>query len=306
MAKKIVKLGTYHTLVSQLDKLARHNRQGSFRTKARYYEACKRFCAFLADAFHLQKLSNISGKHLVSYVLFLQENGLAANTIKTDLAAIRFFHDKMSGPKYELPTNDDLGVELERRCFGGVDRTWSNVEFNKMLGRALGDDRWDYILALYLGRFAGLRIHECFRIDTATAEQALRENVIIIKGKGGKVRTIPIEDERMTTHLKRQLEQTQRGHKLLVPDGMPTDRAIHQLQLFLYSNRGDFQEDANRPLTFHGLRHTYAAEKYQKLIDSGIGSLDAHFAVSRLLGHERADVTDIYLSSLPKEDHHGK
>lgn len=306
MAKKIVKLGTYHTLVSQLDKLARHNRQGSFRTKARYYEACKRFCAFLADAFHLQKLSNISGKHLVSYVLFLQENGLAANTIKTDLAAIRFFHDKMSGPKYELPTNDDLGVELERRCFGGVDRTWSNVEFNKMLGRALGDDRWDYILALYLGRFAGLRIHECFRIDTATAEQTLRENVIIIKGKGGKVRTIPIEDERITTHLKKQLERTERGQKLLVPDGMPTDRAIHQLQLFIYSNRGDFQEDANRPLTFHGLRHTYAAEKYRKLIDGGMGNLDAHFAVSRLLGHERADVTDIYLASLPKEGRHGK
>lgn len=305
MAKKIVKLGTYHTLVSQLDKLARHNRQGSFRTKARYYEACKRFCAFLADAFHLQKLSNISGKHLVSYVLFLQENGLAANTIKTDLAAIRFFHDKMSGPKYELPTNDDLGVELERRCFGGVDRTWSNVEFNKMLGRALGDDRWDYILALYLGRFAGLRIHECFRIDTATAEQALRENAITIKGKGGKVRTIPIEDERITTHLKKQLERTERGQKLLVPDGMPTDRAIHQLQLFIYSNRGDFQEDANRPLTFHGLRHTYAAEKYRKLIDGGMGSLDAHFAVSRLLGHERADVTDIYLASLPKEGRHG-
>ncbi len=306
MAKKIIKLGTYRTLVTQLDKLAKHNRQGSFQTKARYYEACKRFCAFLADEFHLQKLSNISGKHLVSYVLYLQENGLAASTIKTDLAAIRFFHDKMSNPKYELPTNDELGVALERRCFGGVDRTWSNVEFNKMLGRALGDDRWDYILALYLGRFAGLRIHECFRIDTATAEQALRENAITIKGKGGKVRTVPIEDERITTHLKKQLERTTRGHKLLVPDGMPTDRAIHQLQLFIYSNRGDFQEDANRPLTFHGLRHTYAAEKYRKLIDSGMGSLDAHFAVSRLLGHERADVTDIYLASLPKEKRHGK
>ena len=306
MAKKIMKPGTYRTLVVQLDKLARHNRQGSFQTKTRYYEACKRFCAFLADEFHLQKLTNISGKHLVSYVLHLQDNDLAASTIKTDLAAIRFFHDKMSDPKYELPTNDELSVELERRCFGGVDRTWNNVEFNKMLGRALGDDRWDYILALYLGRFAGLRIHECFRIDTATAEQALRENAITIKGKGGKVRTIPIEDERITTHLKKHLERTERGHKLLVPDGMPTDRAIHQLQLFIYSNRGDFQEDANRPLTFHGLRHTYAAEKYQELIDSGMGSLDAHFAVSRLLGHERADVTDIYLASLPKEDRHGK
>ena len=32
-----------------------------------------------------------------------------------------------------------------------------------------------------------------------------------------------------------------------------------------------------------------------------MGALDAHFAVSRLLGHERADVTDIYLASLKEE-----
>ena len=44
-----------------VDKLARHNRQGSFRTKDRYYEAVKRFCAYLATYYHLQKLENISG-----------------------------------------------------------------------------------------------------------------------------------------------------------------------------------------------------------------------------------------------------
>lgn len=305
MSIQVKNAGIYKALVAQLDKLYRHNRQGSFRTKERYYEAVKRFCVFLADAFHLQKLENISAKHLVAYVTHLQAHDKAASTIKTDLAAIRFFHDKMSNPKYKLPTNDELGVELERRRFGQVNRTWSNVEFNKMLGRALGNDRWDYILALYLGRFAGLRIHECFRIDTATAEQALRENAITIKGKGGKVRIVPIEDERITSHLKKQLERTERGHKLLVPEGMPTDRAIHQLQLFIYSNRCDFQEDATRPLTFHGLRHTYAAEKYQSLIDDGVTPLDAHLEVSRLLGHERADVTNIYLASLPKEGRHG-
>lgn len=86
--------GIYHTLVTQLDKLARHNRQGSFRTKDRYYEAVKRFCAYLAVHYHLQKLENISGKHLVSYVLYLQEQGKSASTIKTDLSAIRFSHDK--------------------------------------------------------------------------------------------------------------------------------------------------------------------------------------------------------------------
>ena len=51
-------------------------------------------------------------------------------------------------------------------------------------------------------------------------------------------------------------------------------------------------------MTFHGLRHTYAAEKYQELVDSGKSPLDAHFEVSRLLGHERPDVTNIYLASV--------
>ena len=57
-----------------------------------------------------------------------------------------------------------------------------------MLGRALAAEHLDYILALYLARYAGLRIHECFRIDTAAAKQALRENAVTVKGKGGKIR----------------------------------------------------------------------------------------------------------------------
>ena len=298
MTMKIQNKGIFLSLVSQLDKLAKHNRQGSFRTKDRYYQAMKRFCAYLADEYHLQKLTNISGKHLTSYVLWMQENDKSASTIKTDLSAIRFFHDKMSDPKYRLPDNDKLAVELERRCFGGTDRTWSNVEFNKMLGRAMAVDRWDYILALYLARYAGLRIHECFRIDTATAEQALREKSITIKGKGGKIRTVPI-NEQITIAMREQLKRTKRGHKLLVPDEAPTDRAINQLQFFIMTHRDSIRDaDSGRPMTFHGLRHTYAAEKYMELVQNGMRALDAHFEVSRLLGHERPDVTDIYLASV--------
>ena len=301
MANKIQNEGIYQALVSQLDKLARHNRQGSFRTKDRYYQAMKRFCAYLADEYRLQKLTNISGKHLTSYVLWMQESGKAASTIKTDLSAIRFFHDKMSDPKYRLPDNDELAVELERRCFGGTDRTWSITEFNHMLGKAMAIDHYDYILALYLARYAGLRIHECFRIDTATAEQALRENAITIKGKGGKIRTVPI-NEQIAMVMKKLLERTKRGHKLLVPEDMHTDRAINQLQFFIMTHRDAIRDvDSDRPMTFHGLRHTYAAEKYTELIQSGKSALDAHFEVSRLLGHERSDVTNIYLASVRKE-----
>ena len=299
--------GIFLTLVAQLDRLARHNRQGSFRTKERYYEACKRFCAYLAAEYHLQKLENISGKHLVSYVLYLQDTGKSASTVKTDLAAIRFFHDKMSCPKYTLPTSSELGVELERRRFGQLDRTWSGPEFNRLLGKAMAENRDDFILALYLGRYAGFRIHECFRMDTAAAEQALRENALTVKGKGGKVRTVPIEDERILMMLKRVLAQTERDHKLLVPDGMPTDRAINALELFIYRYRNEIcDEGSDRCLTFHGLRHTYAAEKYTRLTEDGMSAIDAHYAVSRLLGHERADVTNIYLASVRKRGRDGE
>ena len=135
-------------------------------------------------------------------------------------------------------------------------------------------------------------------------ERALRENAITIKGKGGKVRTIPI-NEQIAVAMRKQPNRTLRGQKLLVPDDMHTDRAINLLQLFIMKHRDEVRNPgSDRPLTFHGLRHTYAAEKYRELVDSGRSALGAHFAVSRLLGHERADVTNIYLASVRKGERH--
>ena len=63
---------------------------------------------------------------------FLQATDKAASTVKTDLAAIRFFHDKMDNAKYRLPDNGELPIELEKRAFGGADRTWSAEEFKSL------------------------------------------------------------------------------------------------------------------------------------------------------------------------------
>ena len=256
-------IGIYLSLVAQLDKLARHNRQGSFRTKERYYEAMKCFCRFLAEAYRLQKLANISGKHLTAYILKLQAENKSAGTIKTDLAAIRFFHDKIANPKYHLPSNAELSVDLERRRFGGVDRTWSNRKFNLFLITAINDGHEDYAAIACLSYYAGLRIHECFRMDTAIAEQALRENALTNKGKGGKVRTVPLNSS-IHIELQKMLAVTQRGHKLFVPDGIPTDAAIKRFQQYLIDIRPQIQ-DENRTthLTHHGLRHSFAARTYQ-------------------------------------------
>lgn len=283
-------------LVDQLFRLARHNRQGSYKTRQRYLEAMKRFCWFLAEKFHLQKLSNISGKHLEAYVEHLKASGKSASTIKTDLAAIRFYHDLLDDRRHPLPSNADL--HLDRRHFGDDDRTWSQGEYNRFLEKCRACDHEDYASIASLTWELGLRIHECFRLDTAAAEAALRTGELTVKGKSGKIRSVPITDNARSI-LSAACRRTQRGHKIFVPDNVPTDQAIHDTQVFLAGVRPYVQDvGSTRPMTYHGIRHTYAVRKYQEFIRSGYSHYDACKQVSRLLGHERAEVTRIYLASL--------
>ncbi len=248
----------------------------------------------------------MSGKHLAAYVEYMQAAGLSASTIKTDLSGIRFFHSKISEAKYKLPDNNELSVELERRRFGGVDRTWSRREFGRFVLTCQEAGHEDFAAITVFSYYLGLRIHECFRLDTAAAETALRSGVLTVKGKGGKIRTVPI-NESIRIELKKMLAVTPRGHKLFVPNGVRTDLAINRFQQFLCKVRSHVQDEGStRPMTHHGLRHSYAARTYRELLEKGVAPLNASYQVSRLLGHEWPDVTNIYLASIQKEGADGK
>ena len=54
-------------------------------------------------------------------------------------------------------------------------------------------------------------------------------------------------------------------------------------------------EGSERPITFHGLRHTCAADWYRRLTREGKMPHEACLQVSRWLGHERAEITKTYL-----------
>ena len=280
----------YKNLEKQFDKLFRHINVGGFKTRERYGKAFKRFMVFLANEYRLQKLANIAPKHIFAYVDYMQDKELSASTIKTDLSAIRFIHDSMPYTKYELPTNNEL--DLERRTFGGVDRTWTNQEFNNMLAIAMEKNREDYVAILTLARYAGLRLEECFRIDTNDANMAIKTGRLFVKGKGGLTRYVHI-NESIRIELEKILKVTPRGHKLFVADNDKTHLAMKRLQCFIVNHRKSFTE--NR-ITFHGLRHTYAHAKYDEFIEMGKTDFQARKAVSELLGHHRDDVTRIYLA----------
>ena len=117
-------MSTTQQLLAQAERLFRHNRQGSYKTRERYAEAFSRFCRYIGDEFRVQKRKNIAPKHVRAYVAYIQAREQSASTIKTELSAIRFWYAQIPEAQSKLPPNSDLN--LERRSFGKVDHTWSS------------------------------------------------------------------------------------------------------------------------------------------------------------------------------------
>ena len=290
-------MSTYINLLAQAQKLHKHNRQGSFQTKRRYFEAFQRFLRFVADEFKLQKLRNISGKHLHAYFDYLKEKGVAPATQKTDAAAIRFFHDKISDAKHKLPDNNEL--KLERRQHGG-DRSWDDLEVKRMIAecRAANQEKWGSCIAI--AHSAGLRIHELMKLDTADARRAIKTGFLDIIGKGGRPRHIPVS-EAVLNEFEELLKVTNTGSKLFVPDDQPTHLAIENLRDFIRTHREKVQlpdSDANRKLDPHGLRYSYSQAEYTRLRSTGLSDREARLKISELLGHSRISAANPYLSGL--------
>jgi integrase len=251
------------------------------------------FLYFCAKQFHLEKLANVREKHLRAYVDYRRQSGISEKTLKNDLAAIRFFH-QFSGSRNELPDNRDLGMAKTHP--GGQDRAWTEGEQQLMLEQAIRHDRQDVVLAMKLARLAGLRIHECARLTVGHLEDALQEGAVTIKGKGGRVRRVPVAPE-LRVELEHSLAGSggARGHKILVAPGQKTHQVIRSIEKFIRDHR---QEFTGRAITPHGLRHSYAREEFERGVD---GSQDKQqikevkMRVAEQLGHGRPEVTDIYL-----------
>jgi integrase len=286
----------YTNLLVQFEKVFKHNRQGSYKTRQRYGEAFKRFLHFLAVEFRTERIANIAPKHVVAYVSHLERNRRSPAYIKTELSAIRFFHDQIPTAKYKLP--DNTALNLQKRQCGQKDRTWSQREFNLFVAKAQELGKEDYATIFCLARYSALRLHECFRIDTQIAANAVKTGSITIKGKGGLVRTVPINLS-IEIELQKMQAVTPRGHKLFVQSDDKTHLAMQRFEEFIRRYKPLIQDVGSmRPMTFHGLRHTCAVEWYKNYIESGDSEYQARKKVAKLLGHGRDDVTRVYLASL--------
>lgn len=180
---------------------------------------------------------------------------MSPGTVKRDVVAIQFFHrmNEKSQNRLRPLGQYDFG-EIEKRY---VDRAWTDNEFEGMCRRAKELGRRDVLLAMRIARFTGLRIHECVRMGTGQAARFLKAGELTTKGKGGKVRTIPLSGEAKDALADAVAAAGDRG-KVFVPEGRSAAQTIKAIDGFIRRHRDKVMEDREAPITYHGLRHRYA------------------------------------------------
>lgn len=301
----IVNIGAYFNLMQQFNRLAKHCKGGlAYDTHKLYYNKMDMFLRFCADEYNLQNLANIAGKHMAAYVEEQQCEGKSASKVDGDLCAVRFYHDQLgTEARHRFPDNimlrDKYGVSLEPRMFGGVNRRWTGAEINKMTDLAIRKNRFDISHMIQISAGMGLRIHEVVRLSREDAAGALKTDRLHVKGKGGLERDVPLRGS-VGSLLRSVMVNVPKGSKLFVPEGRKAHEVIQSVQSFIINHRDSITDPAARAegvnMTFHGLRHLYAFERYQEYLAHGFTPAAARLKVAQLIGHNRDDVTRIYLA----------
>jgi hypothetical protein len=280
----------------ELKQLGTRNRDGSYATQANR----ARTFALMADqlsALGYKQLhaTELKGRHVNALVKLWLSQALAPGTMKNRMAALRWWAEKAGRAWVIARDNAQYGIP-ERQYVTNVSkaRTLSAGDLTKV--------RDPYVrMSLELQRAFGLRREEAIKFQPVYADQG---NCLVLKAswtKGGKRREILIRTAEQRAVLDRVHQLA--GNGSLIPA-----HRTYAAQLKVYERH----TAAAGLHKLHGLRHAYAQQRYQELtgwaapaaggplnreLTAAQKALDheARLTISRELGHEREQITAVYL-----------
>lgn len=282
-------------LTYTLRQLCQRNRDGSFTTQADRMRSLSLAARQLREAgFRQMKASSLKGKHVQALLERWQGEGLSSGTLKNRLSHLRWWAEKIGKAGILPADNTQLGVP-ERRYV-------TNISKAQELGTRLEQVTDAHVrMSLQLQAAFGLRREEAIKFQPSYAD---RGDHIALKGswtKGGRERTVPI-----TT--PEQRDALQAAHHLTgIGSLIPANKTYIQ-QRHVY----DGQCKAASLSHMHGLRHQYAQSRYEALTGwpapaaggppvrvlsdtQRTQDTAARQVISRELGHERLQITAVYL-----------
>jgi site-specific recombinase XerC len=282
-------------LTYSLRQLCRRNRDGSHATQADRQGVLTLASRQLREAgFRQMRATSLKEKHVEALLERWQAEGLSAGTLKNRLAHLRWWAEKIGKAGVIPADNARLGIP-ERRFVTHENKA-------RELGDGLDRIRDPHVrMSLALQQAFGLRREEAIKFQPRYADDG---DCVVLKDswtKGGRPRTVPITSPEQRTVLDA-------AHRLAGAGSLiPAQKTyIQQRQAY------DGQCKAAGLSHMHGLRHRYAQMRYEALTGwkapaAGGPSVEsltpaqriqdamARQTISRELGHERPQITKIYL-----------
>lgn len=270
-------------------------RRMSKRTIKGYYNNNARCLTYLEGEYGLYQLEEIKPPHLKGYFQYLIGQGLSSSYGNGILKGVRAFFKYAEGEGY-LSVNPAIKVRWQKEGKVLI-QTFTDEEVVALLGAFDGKS--------YLSARNKLILAIAFDTGARNAEicdmtcQDIRDNVILIHGKGNKERCVPL-----TPYLKKLMLKYERLRKeyfldktlryenyLLSRTGRPlTTEALEHV--FRQANETARVRDTVR-CSPHTARHYYAQANLRNGLDV--------YSLSRLLGHENINITKRYLQSIQDE-----
>jgi integrase len=280
----------------QLKTLCRNNREGSYGTQVRR----ERELTLMANELHElgyrgMNSHSLKPKHVETLVGHWVENEVTTGTIKNRMSAVRWWARKVNRQNVVARSNDHYGIP-NRIFVTNTSKAKSILEVDLVKVR---DEHAK--LSLELQQAFGLRREESIKFIPSYADQGDR---VVLKPswtKGGKARVIPIRTPEQREVLDRARKLAGKGS--LIPSAR---NYVQQLRIYEgHTIRAGLSK-------MHGLRHTYAQQRYEELTgwkSTAAGgptcksmtqiqrNLDreVRLIISRELGHERIQIVSVYL-----------
>jgi hypothetical protein len=283
-------------LAYQFKQMCEHTKSGAFSSRASRLRRCSSIARDLETCgFRNLDIQNFKPKHIEALVALWKERQLAIGTIKNNMIELRRLAEYIGKENIVKRTNREYGID-NRKYVTNVSK--ANEVTSEQLSRVTDP----YTKAsLRLEREFGLRREESIKIEPAWADLGDRIRLKDSWTKGGKYREVEV----VTAAQRAALDNAKAvaGNGSLIPKGM---RYKDQLERF------KAQCDKAGISRVHGLRHQYAQERYaaltgwkcpacggptskqltpeQKARDRAVRLL-----ISKALGHEREQITSVYL-----------
>jgi hypothetical protein len=284
-------------LTFALRQLCKCNRDGSYETQSARLQVLMLASRQLREAgFRNMQPRSLKPRHVAALLERWRAEELSAGTLKNRLSVLRWWAKKVGKGDAVPADNAQLGIERRRFVTGE----------NK--ARDL-DGRLDRVtdphvrISLRLQEHFGLRREESLKFQPRYADHG---DYILLKGswtKGGRPRVVPITTKEQRAVLDQAHELAGAGSVI------PADKTYIQ-QRHTY----DGQCKAAGLSHMHGVRHRYAQQRYEALTGWKSPAAGGPYQraltaeqrevdwkvrqiISRELGHERFQITAVYLGT---------